>query len=60
MSLNAGTGEISGIASLAGTYNFTVEATDSAGTPQIVSQALSIVIDDSGLAVTTASLRTAK
>ena len=41
---------------LPGHYNFTVEATDSAGTPQVVTQALSIVIDASGLAIDTVSL----
>ena len=34
LSLNNGTGEISGTCTVVGTFDFTVEATDSAGTPQ--------------------------
>ena len=56
LTLDAGTGAISGIATLAGTYDFTIRVTDSDVSPQTTTQALQIVIDPSGLAVTTASL----
>jgi PKD repeat protein len=57
LGLNAGTGEISGVPTTAATYNFTITATDSGvPTPQADSQALQIVVQPSGLAVTTPSL----
>ncbi|MHC4714273.1 MAG: putative Ig domain-containing protein, partial [Planctomycetota bacterium] len=48
LSLNASTGEISGTPTTAETANFTVEVTDSQGTPDTDTQALSITISDMG------------
>ncbi|MHC4712533.1 MAG: putative Ig domain-containing protein, partial [Planctomycetota bacterium] len=55
LSLNSSTGEISGTPTSAGTSNFTVEVTDSQGTPDSDTQALSITIFED-LVVTTSSL----
>ncbi|MHC4714392.1 MAG: putative Ig domain-containing protein, partial [Planctomycetota bacterium] len=57
LSLNAATGEISGVPTVIATFNFTVTATDSGvPTAQWDSQALQIVVQSSGLAITTVSL----
>ncbi|MHC4714965.1 MAG: Ig domain-containing protein, partial [Planctomycetota bacterium] len=56
LSLNSSTGEISGTPTTAETANFTVEVTDSQGTPDTDTQALSITIDPAALVITTASL----
>jgi hypothetical protein len=47
LSLNLATGELSGPlgAGTAGTYNFTVQVKDSAGTPQITTKAFSLTIE---------------
>jgi len=47
LSLNSSTGEISGTPTTAETANFTVEVTDSQGTPDSDTKALSITIDPS-------------
>ncbi|MHC4712700.1 MAG: putative Ig domain-containing protein, partial [Planctomycetota bacterium] len=56
LSLNSGTGEISGTPTTPETANFTVEVTDSQGTPDTDTQALSITIDPAALVITTSSL----
>lgn len=48
-------GLISGTASMTGTFNFTVEVTDSAGTPEVATQPLSIAVNPA-LAVATTGL----
>jgi hypothetical protein len=55
LTLDAGTGEISGTPTLAGTYEFTVQVTDAATPQQVATQALSIAIADA-LVITTTSL----
>lgn len=56
LSLNSGTGLISGNPSVAGTFNFTVQATDSTSpTPQVVTQPLSITITVAPLVINTTS-----
>jgi len=52
----AGTGAISGTPTTAGTYNFYVQATDSASAPQTATSLMSIVVAPPALRVTTASL----
>jgi hypothetical protein len=54
LSLNSATGTISGTPTTAGTFPFTVQVTDSAGTT--VRQSLTLTINPSTLAITTASL----
>ncbi|MHC4714610.1 MAG: putative Ig domain-containing protein, partial [Planctomycetota bacterium] len=56
LSLNAGTGEISGTPTAYETANFTVEVTDSDAPASTDTQALSITIDPAALVITTASL----
>ncbi|MHC4714983.1 MAG: putative Ig domain-containing protein, partial [Planctomycetota bacterium] len=56
LSLNSGTGEISGTPTTSGTSNFTVEATDSNTPADTDQQALSIYIAPEGLTITTSSL----
>ncbi|MHC4714186.1 MAG: putative Ig domain-containing protein, partial [Planctomycetota bacterium] len=58
LSLNSSTGEISGTPTATGTSNFTVEVTDSQGTPDTDQQALSITIISAPdpLEITTTSL----
>jgi hypothetical protein len=53
--VNAGTGQISGVPTTAGTFNFTVQASDASNPVQQVPKALSITIH-AQLAVTTNSL----
>lgn len=55
LTLNAGTGRISGTPTIMGTTNFTVQVTDSAATPVSATQSLSITIAN-GLIVTTTLL----
>ena len=55
---NSGTGVLSGKPTTAGTYNFTITATDSASTPGTISQAYTVVINPLPPAVTPASLPT--
>ncbi|MHC4714185.1 MAG: putative Ig domain-containing protein, partial [Planctomycetota bacterium] len=56
LSLNSSTGEISGTPTAYGTSNFTVEVTDSQGTPDSDTQALSIEVLPEDLVITTSSL----
>ena len=56
LALDAATGVITGIPTAAGTASFTVEARDSADAVQAVTKDLSIIVNGSGLAVTTVSL----
>lgn len=55
LTLNAGTGRISGTPTLSGTTNFTVKVTDSAPNPESATQSLSLTIAN-GLIITTTSL----
>jgi len=55
LTLNAGTGKISGTPTVSGTSNFTVKVIDSAATPVSATQPLSITIAK-GLIITTTSL----
>ena len=55
LSLNAGTGEISGAPTASGTSNFTVQVTDSAASPESAKQSLTITVT-SPLIVTTTLL----
>ena len=56
LSLDSGTGEISGTPTAYGTSNFTVEVTDSQLPPDSDQQALSIEVVPEDLVITTASL----
>jgi len=56
LSLNSSTGVISGTPTTYGDSNFTVKVTDSQGTPDTDTQALSITIEPELLAITTTSL----
>ncbi|MHC4713163.1 MAG: putative Ig domain-containing protein [Planctomycetota bacterium] len=56
LSLNSSTGEISGTPTTIETANFTVEVTDSQGTPDTDQQALAITINPANLVITTTSL----
>jgi hypothetical protein len=56
LSLNSSTGEISGTPTAYGTSNFTVEVTDSQGSPDSDTQALSIYVAPEDLVITTTSL----
>jgi Putative Ig domain len=53
LTLNSSTGVISGTPTIYGTFNFTVQATDSASTPQSVSAALELQISGGTLSITT-------
>lgn len=55
LTLHSGTGVIDGTPTAAGTFDLTVTATDSATTPQVKNQALSVVITPA-LSITTTSL----
>ena len=55
LNLNASTGQISGTPTAAGTFNFTVQASDSSNPVQLATKALSITIN-AQLAVSTSSL----
>lgn len=55
LTLNAGTGKISGTPTLSGTTNFTVKVTDSAPSPESATQLLSLTIAN-GLIITTTSV----
>ncbi|MHC4713423.1 MAG: putative Ig domain-containing protein [Planctomycetota bacterium] len=56
LSLNSSTGEISDMPTTAETANFTVEVTDSQGTPETDQQALTIYVAPEDLVITTSSL----
>ena len=56
LTLNASTGAITGTPTTAGTFDFTVEVTDSEATPATAQKALSITISPATLAITTTSL----
>ncbi|MGA8540707.1 MAG: putative Ig domain-containing protein, partial [Terriglobales bacterium] len=55
LTLNAGTGQISGTPTATGTFNFTAKVTDSSGPTQSVTANLSITING-GLTITTSSV----
>jgi hypothetical protein len=56
LTLDTGTGEVSGTPTTAGSFPFTVQATDSASPARTASQALSIVVAPPPLVITTTSL----
>lgn len=56
LTLNASTGSISGTPTANGTFNITVQATDSASTPQTVTAALKLQVSDGPLVITTTQL----
>jgi hypothetical protein len=56
LTLNGGTGVISGTPTTAGTSNFTVQAADSSTPQQLASKALSIIVNAAPLAITTTTL----
>lgn len=58
LTLDTSTGIIGGISTVLGTSNFTVQCTDSAATPAVVTRALSITVAPAGgaLSITTTSL----
>ena len=59
LTLNGSTGAITGTPTTAGTANFTVQAQDSAGTPQTASKAFALTINPATLTISTASPFTA-
>lgn len=56
LSLNPGTGVISGVPTTAQTTNFTVQAKDSAATPQVITKQFTVTIVAGALSITTSSL----
>jgi hypothetical protein len=60
LSLDAGSGVISGTPASVGTYNFTVQVSDSQSPPAIASAPLSITVQYPQLSITTASLPSGK
>src|SRR5712664_2586850 len=58
LSLNSGTGVISGTPTTAGTSNFTVQAADTSTPQQTATKALSIIVNPAPLAITTTTLQT--
>jgi hypothetical protein len=56
LTLNSGTGVISGAPTTAGTSNFTVQAADASTPQQLASKALSIIVNAAPLAITTTTL----
>ena len=59
LTLNGSTGAITGTPTTSGTANFTVQAQDSAGTPQTASKAFALTINPATLTISTASPLTA-
>ena len=55
LTLNGSTGAITGTPTTAGTANFTLQAQDSAGTPQTASKAFALTINPATLTISTAS-----
>jgi Putative Ig domain len=58
LSLNGGTGVISGTPTTPGTFNFTVQAADSSTPQQTATKALSIIVNPAPLTITTTTLPT--
>jgi hypothetical protein len=56
LTLNSGTGVISGTPTTAGTSNFTVQAADASTPQQLATKALSIIVNVAPLAITTTTL----
>ena len=56
LTLNSGTGVISGTPTTPGTSNFTVQAADTSTPQQLASNAMSIIVDAAPLAITTKTL----